>query len=350
MLRYQFCNRPDYFKQLVAAIDKTRPGDRVGLATMSREPLVVEVLTAMTAAAARGVEVYFMVDAILFTFTDKPLQLGPLWFGLPLAAGWGFFGKHYRLIKELRQAGGHVAIVNRPHHPFSLPIAGRSHIKTAIINNQVYIGGHNLSAENQIDIMTYWDDQKTADIIFKLLQQIIKAESVGQVLKSDQRHELNSQDTLLIDRGQRHQSLILNEALALIDSSQDWLYMTCQFFPGGRTGQHLKAAIERGVRVTLRFSPPSMHGRRLEWIGHKLYELRERRRLPDELFSHALPNNAPLLHAKLIATEQGAIIGSHNYVGQGVWLGTAEIALLRRDPKFAEAAVQAIQTELKPYI
>lgn len=348
MSRYQFCNRPAYFRQLAKEIKQTKVGDRVGLATMSREPLIVEVVDELIAAARRGVEVYFMVDAILFTFTDKPLQLGPLWFGLPLTAGWGMFGQHYRLVEKLRQAGGHVGIVNRPRHPFNLPIAGRSHIKTAVINDRVYIGGHNLSAENQLDIMTYWEDQKTADIIFKFLQQVVAAESVSKVLDADKRYKLDNQDELLIDRGQPHQSLILDEALALIDNSNDWLYMTCQYFPGGQTGQHLKAAVERGVKVTLMFSPPSSH--KSEWFGHKLYELRERSRLPAELFAHKLPDSAPLLHAKLIATEQGAIIGSHNYVDQGVRLGTAEIALLRRDPAFAEAAVQAIQTELKDYI
>jgi hypothetical protein len=59
-----------------------------------------------------------------------------------------------------------------------------------------------------------------------------------------------------------------------------------------------------------------------------------------------LPKTGPGLHAKLIATEKGAIIGSHNYVRTGVQLGTAEIALMRYDTVFARNAIAALRREL----
>ena len=351
MSRYQFCNRPAYFRQLATAIAQAGTGDRVGLATMvldQRDPLVLDIIVELTAAAHRGAEIYFVVDALSFMLSGEPRQFGPLWYSRSLAAAPGLYGERFKLLENLRLAGGHYAVINQPRHRFSLPVAGRSHIKTAVINNRVYIGGHNLDSADRIDLMTFWDNHKTADIIFGFLQQVVAAGAVRKVYKSDQRFKLSQTDDLLIDAGQRHTSLILDEALTLIDDSKDWLYMTCQYFPGGLTGRHLQAAMRRGVKVTLIFSPPKIHG--AERLGHQLYEWAERLRLSPDLFTHKLPNDAPKLHAKLIATEQGAIIGSHNYVDQGVWLGTAEIALLRRDPAFAKAAVQAIQTELKDYI
>lgn len=348
---YQFCNQPTYFKQLAKLISQTKSGDRVGLATMAfnqDEPLVADILVELTKAAKRGVKAYFAVDALAFMMSDDPRRFGPVWYGKQPTVKPGLFGERFELFERLRQAGGHYAIINRPSHAFSLPVAGRSHIKTAIINDRVYIGGHNLASSNRIDLMTYWEDPKTADLLFKFLKNVIKSGSVGHILASDQRYELNSTDSLIIDCGQRHQSLILETALNLIDSAEDWLYMTCQYFPGGRTGRHLKAALDRGVKVRLVFSPPSVHGSD-KW-GHQIYEKLQRLKLPDELFSGKLPEGVPKLHAKLIATEQGAIIGSHNYVGQGVWLGTAEIALLKRDPAFAKAAVAAIDKEIKSYV
>jgi hypothetical protein len=54
----------------------------------------------------------------------------------------------------------------------------------------------------------------------------------------------------------------------------------------------------------------------------------------------------PRLHAKLLATEQGAMIGSHNYVVQGVTLGTAEAAILRNDPQFSKQAIGVFRERL----
>jgi hypothetical protein len=54
----------------------------------------------------------------------------------------------------------------------------------------------------------------------------------------------------------------------------------------------------------------------------------------------------PHIHAKLIATERAAMIGSHNYVVQGVSLGTAEAAILRNDPQFSEQAVEVFTKRL----
>jgi hypothetical protein len=74
--------------------------------------------------------------------------------------------------------------------------------------------------------------------------------------------------------------------------------------------------------------------------------VQERTHQPSALFDQQLHKDLPYLHAKLLATEQGAMIGSHNYVGVGVSFGTAELTLLRYDNQFAQSAVAHFHEQL----
>ena len=54
---------------------------------------------------------------------------------------------------------------------------------------------------------------------------------------------------------------------------------------------------------------------------------------------------APKLHAKVLVSERCAIIGSHNYVWQGVRFGTAEIAFITTNqPSYYPAQMQQWRT------
>jgi hypothetical protein len=69
---------------------------------------------------------------------------------------------------------------------------------------------------------------------------------------------------------------------------------------------------------------------------------------PRELFAHQLPKDLKRLHAKLLASEHGAFVGSHNYVTHGVNFGTAEIAIRRYDPAFALGTLEVLKQHLPP--
>jgi hypothetical protein len=70
---------------------------------------------------------------------------------------------------------------------------------------------------------------------------------------------------------------------------------------------------------------------------------RESLRVPKGFFTEMLPRGGDTLHAKLLITDTGTMIGSHNYVAAGVLLGTAEIALLSRDKDFAKQALKTLK-------
>ena len=337
---FRFSSRPQYFQELIDFAHGAGAGDRIAIATMGFDPRAESVATLaheLAAAARRGTQVLLWVDALTFLQSSHPTRFGPLWYGTGVAArSHRPFGERFALLEELRAAGGAYIITNRPRRPYTFTKAGRSHIKLAVLNDHVYLGGNNLERPLQIDIMASWQDKPAADYLYDFARQVAASGSPRTALHGrDTRHKLDTTNTLLIDAGVPRQSLILDEACRLIDETEERLFMTCQFFPGGRTGQRLAAAIKRGVKVTLFYSPASTHGH-VERYGHTLYEWRERWRLPAELFAHRLPVGMPKLHAKVLVSEKAAMIGSHNYVVQGVAFGTAEIALINNNPAFGQ--------------
>jgi len=93
--------------------------------------------------------------------------------------------------------------------------------------------------------------------------------------------------------------------------------------------------------VKVLYSPPFKHGL-IGGFGQQASIIRERSRLPKHMFMDQLAGRLPIIHAKIIASDQGLMIGSHNYISAGITLGTAEIALRTYDRHTAQAAADKI--------
>lgn len=349
--KYRFYTDQEYRNKLCEQIKNTRRGDRVLLMSMTFEPTepeIAKIVHEIELAASRGVHVLLAVDAHSFLFNHSR-TLGPL---LARKALPKRLPKYYRYKLDLLEkintfATGHAAIINIPTKRYALPVAGRSHIKAAIVNDNIFIGGCNLEWGKRIDLMTHWQSKSDADKLFVLLSQIIHGKHTRQVLAGiDRRMAIDASTQILIDSGIRKQSLIFKEALHMIDAAEKWLVITCQFFPNSITAKHLAAAKKRGVKVEVIYSHPRHHGL-IGGFGQQISILRERTRVPRSMFEHALPSSHPMLHAKLIACDKGLMIGSHNYVSAGVILGTAEIALKSNDSSLAEESVRTLHRGLQ---
>ena len=346
---FTFYSKPEYFADIINRLSTVGPGDRVFSATMDLEtgPDVRPVLDAFIAAADRGAEVTLMVDAhdIL---DHNALRLGPLFVPVwpPEHRGGPTIRGLIAVLNELKAAGGNYAIINQPTSRLEAnPVKGRSHIKFTLINNYIYLGGCNLENYSRLDMMAGWDDPATAARLRALAGHIAARGSVKAALPvGDDTLPVSEQATILIDSGEPGASLIYEQALELIGEAREHVFVACQLFPGGATGRALLGAQLRGVQVTIAYNHPSL----MQWPDrplHYLYSMYERRHLPKNFFAGA--HRGPgYIHAKLIATEQGAIIGSHNFVEQGVNFGTAEIALLVRDPEFSRQATQTVLAQL----
>ena len=334
-----------YFAKLRADITATKPGDRILLATMNFEPEQTSfplLIAELQDAATRGVQVSLGVDAHDFMLQDTRLPGPLLWRRQLPERAPGRIGKKLRALDELQAAGVTVGITNQPHRAFTNPFAGRSHIKVSIINDVIYTGGCNLKDEINIDLMARWEDDVTADWLYTRMHKMISTQYVQAALgKKDIVRRVDERAELLIDVGVPHQSIIYERALQAIEQAEDWLIITCQYFPNSTTALALKRAFARGVRVYPIFNHHSQHLRPHSYLQHGV-TARERLRMPASFFEGELPRTANPLHAKLIATEKEALLGSHNYVPAGVNFGTAEIALHVRDPKFAVASAQSL--------
>jgi cardiolipin synthase len=308
-------------------------------------PGLEPLLNALKTAAQRGAEVDLIVDAYAFLVNDgKP---GPLFYRAQLPKKLPkLYQRRLDILNELKVAGVRCTIINWPKKPFQNPFAGRSHLKFAVINERMYIGGCNLNPGDKADVMVGWDDKNTADWLYGLSQKIISKRNVKEAVNyHDLSFEVDAGSNLLFDAGVADRSRIYEAALDLIDSAQKEVLLTCQFFPNSVTARHLRLAAERGTKVTIIYNHPSAHPFPMN-ILHSLVTRYERLRCPKSFFKHELPKGHPYLHAKVLVSEKAAMVGSHNYVTAGVRFGTAEIALHRTDQDFAHQLIATINQQL----
>ncbi len=341
--------RAEYFKELARNIAETKGGGRVALASMifdTHEPIIMEIANELAAAAKRGVAVYLAIDAREFLTREDTKLPGPLWYHKSLPEHMREpFRTHRDTLERLMAGGVHFEIINKPRRRFSLMQAGRSHIKAAVIDDTAYIGGSNLELPDCIDGMVKLHDRDTADWLFGRLKQLVETgQSRIAFNDTDERHVVNAQTEILLDAGKPGQSLILEQALQFLDQAKEWIFFTCQFVPHGLIADYLVRAKRRGVDITVVFNHPSKHGS-YEGLLQRTAKLHERLRLPADYFKDELPKSRPFLHGKLLATEQGVSVGSHNFVYTGVHLGTAEMALFSRDPELAKRLVVSVKQQ-----
>lgn len=344
--------KPEYFAVVTEHAEHAKAGDRLAVASMAfdpNEPAVRKLLDALNSAAQRGTKVQLIIDSYNLIFGEDIRIPGPLWLGREPSTKWP---KPFRTVvaemDHLRSSGGTYIMLNRPLKRFSNFLGGRSHIKFALHNDEVFVGGCNLNHAGELDLMIGFHDVKTAEALRGLADKLEQTPRVRTALE-EKDFELIVDDitTLLIDAGVPHQSTIYEHALQMIDEAKDWLVLSSTFLPHGRTMEKLLAARERGVHIELIFAHPNHHPPIDAQLQH-LVLLRERLRLPKEFLAGQLPKTTPKVHAKLIAHESAGLLGSHNYVPTGTNFGTAEIALLRRDASFARKVSRAVIAQI-PY-
>lgn len=340
---YELYTKPEFLADITKRIGALQASDRVALATMSFDaayPAVGELFETLAAAAQRGVNVSLAVDAYNF-LKGKDQFFGPLFWQneMPPASQLkGEFLTKQQQLDALTKAGVRVSITNQPRRRLSNPFGGRSHIKFAVINQRLYLGGCNLDNPNNLDLMAGWQDPGLADELYAFSESMHAAG--GLAFMAGQDRQMNcSLGTIFIDAGKKRQSLILRQGLAVIGQAKASLLFASQFFPNRATASAIRAAYKRGTKVSIRFNHPANFTRN-ERLPQYLNIMYARLTMPAGFLSGQLPRSQTYLHAKIIATESAAMIGSHNYISTGVNFGTAEIALLSHETSFVQDVVR----------
>ncbi len=303
---------------------------------------ISELVDAMCIAAHRGADVTFLVDAYSFMLRQGA-GLGPLYFRKKDPKyGYGEFKPVVAAVRKLRRNGVKCVVINKQQYPLKNPFSGRSHIKFAVYNNSVFIGGCNLADPEQLDVMVETRNKKLADYMREFSKDVIKFKNVRRAMeRRDISYKIDSETELLIDAGVRKQSLIYERAFNLINSAAKRVYMTCQYYPNFRTPRELAKAHTRGVDIHLSYNHPNQHPAPIRGAQKRTLAYKKKR-LPEMMFENQLDQSKNFLHAKILLSEKEAIIGSHNFVKLGVNLGTAEIALHSTSKDFIHGARQWI--------
>lgn len=340
-------NKREYLAELTERISKLSKGDRATVMTMGfdvTQPEVATLVRTLSAAAEHGADIVLSVDAYSFLVKDYER---PDWIARqrPATTTRQEFAQRWAALQSLGLSGGHYVITNQVQS-YAIPAIGRSHIKFAVINDDVWVGGCNLNDMALIDLMAAWHDKPLADWLAAFPG---RADAAGSVRATQQLQDGAVPTTwdaeLLVDAGVRGQSRIMEQALRLIDEAEEYIFMTCQYFPSGITIRKLAAAARRGVQIELIYNNPAVRKWPNNW-SHQILTAGERLIRPSVLFAHELPPKHPYIHAKLLVTEKAAMLGSHNYVEAGVLFGTAEVALLSQDSTFATKAKAALYAQI----
>jgi phosphatidylserine/phosphatidylglycerophosphate/cardiolipin synthase-like enzyme len=140
--------------------------------------------------------------------------------------------------------------------------------------------------------------------------------------------------SLLADKGDSFKSIILDNALELLNNASQSIRFTSQFAPEGPVLNALHEAQQKGVDVQMIISKNGTHTS-LSGLAEKA----------STVFMDFKNQEIPLLrspkrlHAKLLLidtedeTKRTALFGSHNLSSRGVMLGTAEAAIKTTNPQ-----------------
>ena len=340
---YEFHTGEDYFDALSSDIDAQQTGG-VSISTLGFDPSdlrVLKVTEALRSAANRGLDTSLTVDN--FSVLDKT-KLGLL---------GNAFDTRRDALGGLRRSGVKTGYSNYPSIGSFYPMipsgvySGRSHIKSAVVGDKLYLGGISLDATDRLDAMVAFKNPLLAmNVAF--LNQMAAVSSVKRVLANKDHvfsFDKEMDAKLLVDAGVRGRSVIFNEALSIVDEAEEEVIYASEQFPNGKIGKHLLRAFERGVDVKIAVNHPNSHDRYR--FAHKAILDWAKRKYPAEFFANQLSEDAPTLHTKAIASESRAMVGSHNLNTIGVNLGTAELDVVSSDPDFIEGTRDLVLGQIK---
>lgn len=304
----------EYIADASHAIARSKKRIVVMTLCLSYESETSQFIDNLEAAAKRGVAVSVAADT--FTFSEFGGYFSPF-------KKWHHHSREARkLARRLRANGArfHWLGGNWRINPF----AGVTHVKWTIVDDTVYcFGGVNLygrGAKN-VDYMFKIKDRKLADLLVKEHDTIIETDREPADYSGF--YKQLGYGTLLIDSGEKNESMIYERAVELAKQAESILFVS-QYCP---TGELTK--ILRRKRAMVYYNQPKN--------THRWTKLMLRfSRITTGLKSRY--KKQKYLHAKFIVFtmpdgSKVALSGSHNFTYSGVRFGTREVELETNDKK-----------------
>lgn len=299
-----------------ATTEIARSKKRVAVMTLciSREPETAAFMDSLVTAAQHGVDVQVAADT--FTFSE----FGGLF--SPLKRLHRHSREAKKLANKLRSNGAEFHWLGGNHR--INPLAGVTHIKWTIVDDTVYcFGGVNMYGRGarNTDYMFKTHDKKLADLLTQEHKQIVTTDRDPTDYSGF--YKKLSYGTLLIDSGQKNESMIYERAVELAKQSKSILFVS-QYCPTGKLAKEL-----RRKKTTVYYNQPKNTHR---WTKLMLRFSRFITGLKSRY------NKPTYLHSKFIIFtmhdgSKVALTGSHNFSHMGVRFGTREVECETHDPK-----------------
>lgn len=311
-MNFEVENATQYLSRLQDLVPRAR--SRIVLAAMmilggdETSPVLEQILK----AAERGVKVHVLADRYVLSMASKPSDVSKTTRTHQQNEVIGFF-------KALEKSGGKAIWIGE----IGLnPYAGRYHCKITVVDDDVFsFGGVNFTDDSfdNVDFMLHATNSKLADDLVKLVTKNAQGHPA-----EDFEQELDQDNIMLFDAGQRGKSIIYDRACRLAAQSDQVTYVS-QMAPSGR----LAAALRKASATCFCTRPGqadmgvSRAAQTWDWLRNGLANSYE---------------GQNYIHAKFILYKlkdggMAALCGSHNFSWRGVAFGTKEIALLSYDPK-----------------
>lgn len=295
-----------YFKKLAQAIPQAKKRVVIAAMVILAGDKMDVILEELKKAAQRGVSVRVLLDN--FTRFEGVVRTGDR-------------GQRLRrtlpVLKELSSLGARVYYFGRVG---LIPFKGRCHIKTAIVDNDVFaFGGINFVDEmfHNTDYMIHLQDREYADC----LEELIKRVGTMDPPLANGAVEISAHNTILFDGGKRHDSIIYDKACEL-------------------TAQATR------VHFVSRMVPSSKLAHLLHETDSTLYYNRPEQLMAPDSWGQAFDQQKyrltnsytgkDFLHAKFMLFEmpggrKALLTGTNNFSYRGVAFGTQELALYSTD-------------------
>lgn len=309
-----------YTSRVIHAIQHARKRVFVLALIIHQDKDASAILTALTRAAHRGVDVRILAD--FSTYSHKGGHFRPT----------TIYTRQNQMITDMvnrtRTSGAEFRWLG-VSHPFIF--AGRTHSKWIIADDTVFaLGGINLHLNfvSDSDYMFEIKDPALADVLAAEHRSIVSAD------KNDTAYPSMAVDsaygTVLIDGGIPFDSIIYRSAVAVARTAKEILVVT-QYCPTGALAKAISSTNHRVYFNSARSRDPFTN-----WL------IVTGQHITGIINSY---DRLPYIHAKfLIATDENgvktAITGSHNFISYGGILGTRELALKTQDKSIIAALEQ----------
>jgi cardiolipin synthase len=137
--RFTLLQTPEFVAELHEALDGAQRRILIQLMTFDGDAAGLEVARRLTAAVERGVKVRLLVDCFVMRFvSDRPVTRREV---------RGEAAATQAMYHRLRQSGVELTFTH-PHGPANLFSLARNHKKLFVIDDDVYLGGINVSDHN----------------------------------------------------------------------------------------------------------------------------------------------------------------------------------------------------------